>query len=125
MNEEYPARVRAVCGEDQAIADLYVEICGEVERVHGKPPSAAAIVQILDYVRLEQLKDRANEDIAQRGLGRMETNGRQRYWKDNKSAVLILKYMEQQRKILKGLGIGGADPMTEQDDSDVDDFDSI
>lgn len=126
MTDETRARVNAVCANDETARNLYADICAQFEETTGRPPNATDQVQMLDYVRLEQLKDRANADIAKRGLGRMESNGRQSYWKDNKSAVLILKYMDQQKKILKGLGIGGAGSMIETETIEAeDDFDSI
>lgn len=126
MTEAISARAAGICGDDPAASALYRELCAQVERRKGCVETTDA-VRLMDYIRLEQLKARASEDIAARGLGRMENNGRQRYWKDNKSATLILKYMDQQSKILKALGLGGVDAGAEDGgDGDAgDDFDSI
>lgn len=126
MSTMLEARVQSVCGDSESLFELYTQIAALAEHHCGHPLDATETVQVLDYVRLESLKDKAYADIAKRGLGRMESNGRQSYWKDNKSAVLILRYMDQQKKILKGLGIGGSDPMMDDDETGYeDDFDSI
>lgn len=126
MTEAISARAAGICGDDPAASELYRELCTRVEQRKGCIEATDA-VRLMDYIRLEQLKARASEDIAARGLGRMENNGRQRYWKDNKSAILILKYMDQQSKILKALGLDSGDAGMESDGDDDagDDFDSI
>ena len=127
MNDTIIARARSAFGENASMAGLFCELCEELEQRRGRPLTAIEAVQLTDYVRLEQLKERADADVAARGLGKMESNGRQRYWKDNKSTVLVLKYMEQQNRILKALGLGAASAEADggSDDDAVDEFDSI
>lgn len=127
MNENLTAGGKNTFSDDTELAGLYCELCSELEQRMGRSAEPSEVVRLTDYVRLERLKRLADADIASRGMGRTETNGRQRYWKDNKSCVLILKYMEQQAKILKALGLTGSETEADGggDDDAVDDFDSI
>ena len=121
MTDAYDARA-----ENDA-ADVGAELRALVEQRYGAPVDAAKETLIQDYARLERLKAMAEADVAARGMGRMETNGRQRYWKDNRNAVLILKYMDKQSRILKDLGLSRAaseaEPM--ENETEVDEFDDI
>lgn len=83
-------------------------------------------IMIRDIVENEQLKEQLRSDIRERGLGRKESNGRQSYWRENKSVALLMKLNEQQRRTLQALGLitrqgGNGQPDTD----DGDDFDAF
>jgi hypothetical protein len=42
-------------------------------------------------------------DIAERGIGKERSNGRQHYWQENKSVAQVRAFAEQQRKHLSEL----------------------
>lgn len=127
MLEAMKARMTGLGGEDPVLSALYEEIYAALERQKGHALDVTDAVRLMDYCRLERLKEKADADIQERGLGRMEYNGRQKYWKDNKNTVLILKYMAQQDKILKALGITnpGLGDESGGDADDDDEFDRI
>lgn len=115
--------VKATCGDDELLCGLYENLVAMVTEKFGTPDGTQR-VRISDYVRLESIKGKLMADIENRGVGRTETNGRQRYWKDNKSIGLLLKYMSQQQSILKSLGFGGVEPDADADEDD-DGFDDV
>lgn len=115
--------VKAACGDDELLCGLYENLVAMVTEKFGTPDGTQR-VRISDYVRLESIKGKLMADIENRGVGRTETNGRQRYWKDNKSIGLLLKYMSQQQSILKSLGFGGVEPDADADEDD-DGFDDV
>ena len=83
-------------------------------------------ILIADVVRNEDLKQQLREDIAKRGLGEMARNGRQTYWRENKSVSMLMKLTDQQRRTMQALGLIAKqkdqpeDP--ENDDGDFDNF---
>lgn len=113
----------ATCVEDELLSGLYEDLTTMVTDKFGVLDGTQQ-VRISDYVRLESIKGKLMTDIESRGVGRTETNGRQRYWKDNKSIGLLLKYMSQQQSILKSLGLGGVEPDADADEED-DGFDDV
>lgn len=115
--------VKATCGDDELLCGLYENLVVMVTEKFGTPDGTQR-VRISDYVRLESIKGKLMADIENRGVGRTETNGRQRYWKDNKSIGLLLKYMSQQQSILKSFGFGGVEPDADADEDD-DGFDDV
>lgn len=56
-----------------------------------------------DVAYLEQIKELLREDIAKRGIGQERSNGRQRYWADNKSLAHYRSSCESQRKLMAEL----------------------
>lgn len=114
---------QSACAEDELLNGLYENLVAMVTEKFGIPDGTQR-VRISDYVRLESIKGKLIADIESRGVGRTETNGRQRYWKDNKSIGLLLKYMSQQQSILKSLGLGGVEPDADADEDD-DGFDDV
>ena len=58
---------------------------------------------VYDYAYAEQVKQQLQDDIKARGIGREYTNGRQKYWQDNKSVPQLRAYCDQQRKTLAEL----------------------
>ena len=125
MNHELPALIDSACGGDPGLRSLYDDIVKKITEKAGATPDGTKLIRICDYVRLEKIKGQLSRDIEERGVGRTETNGRQRYWKDNKSMSLLLKYMSQQQSILKSLGLGGAEPGVDMDEDDDDGFDDV
>lgn len=117
--------VAGACGGDAGLHSLYTDIVKRITEKTGSAPDGTKLIRICDYVRLEKIKGQLSRDIEERGVGRTETNGRQRYWKDNKSMSLLLKYMSQQQSILKSLGLGGAEPGVDNDEDDDDGFDDV
>ena len=49
------------------------------------------------------MKQQLQDDFNARGIGREYTNGRQKYWQDNKSVPQLRAYCDQQRKTLAEL----------------------
>lgn len=111
---------RAQFEDEAALAELYDELMGMLTE-----PSATKKTMVADYVRLEKLKLLAMIEVEKRGVGFLESNGRQRYYKDTKAAALIPKYMEQQAKLLKKLGIDGGDDAAADENVETDGFDDI
>lgn len=58
---------------------------------------------VADAAMAEQIKQRLMDDIAARGIGQERTNGRQRYWQENRSVAQLRSYADQQRKQLAEL----------------------
>lgn len=79
-------------------------------------------VLIANVVRSEYLAEKLRNDIEKRGMGEMARNGRQSYWRENKSVGTLMKLMEQQRRTLQALGLiaRGKDQSGDADDDDGD-----
>lgn len=78
-------------------------------------------IMLADIVRGESLKEQLRADIAKRGMGEMAKNGRQTYWRENKSVATLMKLMDQQRRTLQALGLIAKDknqPVTDDDEDD-------
>ena len=83
-------------------------------------------IMIADVVRNEDLKQQLREDISKRGLGEMARNGRQTYWRENKSVSMLMKLTDQQRRTMQALGlIAKQKDQPEDPDNDGDDFDNF
>lgn len=83
-------------------------------------------ILIADVVRNEDLKQQLRDDIAKRGLGEMAKNGRQQYWRENKSVSMLMKLTDQQRRTMQALGlIAKQKDQPEDPDNDGDDFDNF
>jgi len=108
---------------DSSAQAYYDALCVECQKVQA--PSLISDMMIADAVRLERLKTMLDSDIQLRGAGYDKHNGRQTYYQDNKSVPLLLKTMEQQRKLFERLGLVQRDPdrpKVNDDGSDFDDF---
>ena len=55
------------------------------------------------HARAEQIKQQLVDDNAKRGIGQERSNGRQKYWQENRSVAQVRAYAEQQRKHLSEL----------------------
>lgn len=60
-------------------------------------------MMVADIAFAEQIKEKLEEDIRVRGIGKEMRNGRQVYWADNKSMGHLRSYTESQRKLLAEL----------------------
>lgn len=115
--------IKPIYEDDELLRGLHESLAAMVTEKFGSLDGTQR-VRINDYVRLESIKGKLMGDIERRGVGQAETNGRQRYWKDNKSIGLLLKYMSQQQSILKSLGLGGVEPDIDAGEDD-DGFDDV
>ncbi len=81
---------------------VYDALCDACDR---RPGGMTDPDQLLvgDIAYAEQVKQMLMDDIATRGLGQERSNGRQRYWQDNKSPAQLRAYCDQQRKHLSEL----------------------
>jgi len=81
---------------------------------------------VADVAYAEQLKQMLIQDVKERGIGQERSNGRQRYWQENKSPAQIRALTEQQRRHMAELRItpGGrkAAPVTVEIDDEFDKF---
>ncbi len=82
--------------------DIYARLYAAVERRDGEV-SDGCLMLIMDYCRIEQLKELLNQDIAERGLGREVHNYRQTFYRENESVGKLHKCIDQQRKLLGDL----------------------
>ena len=79
---------------------------------------------VADYAYAEQVKGVLMDDIAKRGIGQERSNGRQRYWQDNKSLAGLRSFCDQQRKQLAELRLTPSSRKAESVSID-DDFDNF
>lgn len=79
---------------------------------------------IADCAYMEQTKELMQAHIREHGLGWERTNGRQRYYQENKNLGLYRMYSDQQRKILGELRLTPCRRGAAQVSID-DDFDSF
>ena len=108
---------------DEKARRVYDLICDACEtRENGMTDADQMLVG--DYAYAEQIKQMLQDDISERGLGQERSNGRQRYWQENKSPSQFRAYCEQQRKILAELRLTPAGRKAEKVDlgDDFDDF---
>ena len=110
-------------GNDRA-AQRFDAIANELGGLEQIRPQQAIL--IADVVRNEDLKQQLRDDIAKRGLGEMARNGRQQYWRENKSVSMLMKLTDQQRRTMQALGlIAKQKDQPEDPDNDGDDFDNF
>lgn len=84
---------------DPRAVNVYDALCAACDgRDGGMTPADQMIVRDIAYA--EQIKGLLTADIAERGVGRERSNGRQRYYEENKSLGQLRAYVEQQRKLL-------------------------
>lgn len=82
--------------------DIYARLLAAVESRDGQA-SDSCLMLIMDFCRIEQLKELLNADIAQRGLGSQVHNYRQTFYRENESVAKLHKCIDQQRKLLGDL----------------------
>ena len=87
---------------DKRARHMYDRLCDACEK---RPDGMTDADQMMvaDVAYAEQIKQLLMDDIEQRGLGEECRNGRQKYWRDNKSPAQLRAYTEQQRKHLAEL----------------------
>ena len=81
---------------------VYEKLCAACEQREGGMTDADQML-VADAAMSEQIKQQLIDDIAKRGIGCERTNGRQRYWADNKSIPQLRAYCDNQRKMLAEL----------------------
>lgn len=120
MNNDAVTRDGACYFPDDADAaakfDLLADELGGTETL--RPQQA---MMLADLVRSEDLKERLRTDIVTRGVGGEVWNGRQRYFKENKSVTTYMKLMELQRRTMQTLGLIAKDTNQPKGDEDEDD----
>lgn len=82
-------------------------------------------ILIADIVRNEDLKQKLRDDIVKRGLGETARNGRQSYWRENKSVSLLMKLVDQQRRTMQALGLIAKQKDQPDESDDNGDFDNF
>lgn len=110
--------------DDERAADQFDQLVEQLGGADVLRPQQAIL--IVDVVSNERLKEQLRADIATRGLGRKESNGRQSYWRENKSIPLLLKIVDQQRRTMQALGLIAKQAGKDQpDQDDGDDFEAF
>jgi len=108
---------------DELAAEHFYAIAAELGDPENLRPQHA--IMIADIVRNERLKEQLNVDITNRGLGEMARNGRQSYWRENKSVSQLMKLVDQQRRTMQALGLIAKQKDQGSDKDDGDDFDDF
>ena len=108
--------------DDDLAASRFDDLAAELGCSESLRPQHA--IMIADVVRNEKLKEQLNADIARRGLGEMVRNGRQSYWRENKSLSMLIKLADQQRRSMQALGLI-AKTKDRAEGNDGDDFDDF
>ena len=102
---------------------MYNRLCDACEK---RPDGMTDPDQMLiaDVAYAEQVKQLLMDDIQERGIGKERTNGRQRYWQENKSPAQIRMQCDLQRKHLAELKLtpGGRKAAAVEIDDDFDSF---
>ena len=108
---------------DEHARSMYRRLCDACEKRQDGITDADQML-VADVAYAEQLKGMYAADIAERGLGTERSNGRQRYWQENKSPAQIRALSEQQRKHLSELKLTPAGRKAASVEID-DDFDAF
>lgn len=108
---------------DEKARRVYDYLCSACAKREGGMTDADQML-VSDYAYAEQVKGVLMDDIAQRGIGQERSNGRQKYWADNKSLAHFRSYCDQQRKQLAELRLTPGSRKAESVDLD-DDFDAF
>lgn len=116
LREEHLARIQS-----ERARGMYDRLCDACDRrTDGLTDPDQMIVADICYE--EQIKEMFMEDIEKRGIGQERSNGRQKYWQDNKSVAQYRAFSDQQRKQLSELRLTpvrrGAQQVTIEDDFD-------
>ena len=82
--------------------NMYDNLCAACEMREGGMTDPDQML-VADIARAEQIKQALLDDIAERGIGQERSNGRQKYWQENKSVAQVRAFAEQQRKHLSEL----------------------
>lgn len=119
MNQELQAQHFETITNPCAM-QMYDRLCAACEMREGGMTDADQML-VADIARAEQIKQALLEDIAHRGIGQERSNGRQKYWQENRSVTQARAYAEQQRKHLSELRLTpnsrkAAPVMYDQDD---------
>lgn len=109
--------------DDDLAAKRFDDLAAELGAPETLRPQHA--IMLADVVRNEKLKEQLNADIAKRGLGEMARNGRQSYWRENKSVSQLMKLVDQQRRTMQALGLIAKQKDQPADNDDGDDFDDF
>ena len=106
---------------DERARHVYEYLCAACDRRPDGLTDADQMI-VADICYEEQIKEMFQKDIAERGIGQERSNGRQRYWQDNKSIAQYRAYSDQQRKQLAELRLTparrGAQQVTIEDEFD-------
>lgn len=108
---------------DPLARKMYNRLCDACERrQEGMTDPDQMLVADIAYA--EQMKQALMKDIEERGLGKEYSNGRQRYYRENRSPAQIRAFSEQQRKHMAELRLtpGGRKAATVELDDDFDRF---
>ena len=110
--------------QDKRARHMYDRLCDACEK---RPEGLTEPDQMLvaDIAYAEQMKQMLMDDIAQRGLGCERSNGRQRYWQENKAVGHERSSAEQQRKLLAELRLTPSARKAAPMSIDEGDFDSF
>lgn len=101
MDENMKARHYELITDEHARA-LYENLCAECARVHGALSLGAQSI-VGDIAMMEQEKRRLYEDVAHRGVNERVKNGKQDFYRENKSIAGARALADQQRKHLNEL----------------------
>ena len=108
---------------DEKARKVYEYLCDACDKRVGGITDADQML-VADYAYAEQVKGVLMDDIAKRGIGQERSNGRQKYWQDNKSLAHLRSYCDQQRKLLAELRLtpNGRKAESVSIDDDFDNF---
>ena len=109
--------------EDDQAAAMFDALAAELGGPDGITPQKA--IMLADVVRYEDLKALLRADIRKRGVGETAKNGRQQYFKENKSVATLAKIIDQERRQLQALGLAKATKDPPDEDQNDDDFDKF
>lgn len=101
MNEALKAMHMQTITEENAVK-IYDALCEACEMREGGMTDPDQML-VADIARAEQIKQALIADVNERGIGSERSNGRQKYWQENKSVAQVRAYAEQQRKHLSEL----------------------
>jgi hypothetical protein len=101
MNEQLQIRHMQTIVEPGAV-EMYDKLCEACEKREGGMTDPDQML-VADIALAEQVKQALITDIAKRGIGQERSNGRQRYYQENKSVAQLRAQSEQQRRHLSEL----------------------
>lgn len=108
---------------DERARKMYNLLCEACEKREGGVTDADQML-VADVATAEQIKQLLLDDIAANGIGRERSNGRQKYYQENKAVAQARAYSDQQRKHLAELRLtpNSRKATTETVDDDLSDF---
>ena len=120
MNKELKAQHMETITDPRAV-QVYGWLCDACERREGGMTNADQML-VASIARCEQVQQALIADIKERGIGKEYSNGRQKYYQENKSIAKMFASAEQQRKLMAELRLTPsarkATPVTPEDDFD-------